>query len=259
MIEEIRAKKGYLCDMDGVIYHGNMLIDGVPEFLEWLNREDKKYMFFTNSNSQTPEELSRKVGMLGLDVSVDHFYTSALATARFLKKQVPGGTAYVIGEHGLYNALYDAGITVNEIDPDFVVVGESRDFGYNQVCKAIDLVNKGARLIATNPDITYPVESGLIPDCGAFVKPIEAVTGKKAYYIGKPNALMMRSGLKLLDIHSSEGAMIGDRMDTDIVAGIETGLDTVLVLSGVSDRDTVNEFAYRPTVILDTVGDIVPR
>ena len=258
MIDEIRSKKGFLCDMDGVIYHGNRLIKGVPEFVNWLNSEGKKFLFFTNNNSQTQEELSRKLNMLGLDVGPDHFYTSALATARFLRKQVPGGSAYVIGEHGLYNALYDAGITINEYDPDFVVVGTSREYNYNQICRAVDLVNKGARLIATNPDITYPVESGPIPDCGAFVLPIEAVTGKRAYYIGKPNALMMRTGLKILDIHSSEGVMIGDRMDTDIVAGTETGLETVLVLSGVSTRETVEQFAYRPSIILETVGDIVP-
>ncbi|MBQ9827108.1 MAG: HAD family hydrolase [Lachnospiraceae bacterium] len=244
--------------MDGVIYHGEQLIDGVKEFIDWLKRENKKFMFLTNSNTLTPSELSQKLGRLGLDVGEEHFYTSGLATARFISRQMPNATAYVIGEHGLYNALYDAGIKINDADPDYVIVGESRDYTYNQICRASDLVMKGARLIATAPDITNPVEGGVVPDCGAFVLPIEAVSGKKAYYIGKPNALMMRTGLKMLDEHSSDCAMIGDRMDTDVVVGMESGLDTVLVLSGVSTRETVKEFAYRPTIILNTVGDIVP-
>ncbi len=255
-LNSIRGKKGYLCDMDGVLYHGNSLLPGVKDFFDWLNKENKEYLFFTNSNSYIPAELQAKLGRMGLDVGVEHFYTSAQATAKFLAKQIPGGTAYVIGEHGLYNALYDVGISIDDINPDFVVVGECKEFNYNHICKASDLVSAGARLIATNPDILDPVENGFIPTTGSLVLPIEAVTGKKAYYIGKPNALMTRTGLKILDIHSSEGAIIGDRMDTDIVAGLETGLDTVLVLSGVSTLKTVEQFAYRPTVILNGVGDI---
>lgn len=256
-MEKLREKKGFICDMDGVIYHGNKLLDGVKEFVDWLYRENKEFLFLTNASRKTPKELQQKMSRLGLDISEDHFYTSALATAKFLQNQAPGCSVYAIGEHGLYNALYDAGISINEVDPDFVVVGETDDYGYNHIQTAMNLVNKGARLIATNTDLTGPIEGGIAPACRAFVMPIEATTGKKAYYIGKPNPLMMRTGLQMLNVHSSEAAMIGDRMDTDIVAGIETGLDTVLVLSGVTTRESLKAFPYRPRLILNGVGDIV--
>lgn len=256
-METLRAKKGFICDMDGVVYHGDRLLAGAKEFVDWLKAEDKAFLFLTNASRKTPKELQQKMARLGLDIGEEHFYTSALATAKFLQDQAPGCSAYVIGEHGLYNALYDAGIMINEVDPDFVVVGETDDFSYDHICKAMNLINRGARLIATNSDITGPVENGIAPACRAFVAPIEATTGKTAYYVGKPNPLMMRTGLKMLGVHSEEAVMIGDRMDTDIVAGIETGLDTVLVLSGVSTRETVNDFPYRPRLILNGIGDIV--
>lgn len=256
-MEKLRDKKGFICDMDGVIYHGNKLLDGVKEFVDWLYSENKEFLFLTNASRKTPRELQQKMSRLGLDISEDHFYTSALATAKFLQNQAPGCSAYVIGDHGLYNALYDAGININEVDPDFVVVGETDDYSYNHIMTAMNLVNKGARLIATNTDLTGPVEGGVAPACRAFVAPIEATTGKSAYYIGKPNPLMMRTGLQMLNVHSSEAAIIGDRMDTDIVAGIETGLDTVLVLSGVTTRESMKEFPYRPRLVLNGVGDIV--
>ena len=256
-MENLRAKKGFICDMDGVIYHGNELLDGVKEFVEWLYRENKKFLFLTNATTRSPRELQAKLARLGLEVDEEHFYTSGQATAKFLQHQMPGCSAYVIGDHGLYNALYEAGITINDVDPDYVVVSETTDYSYSHIVTAVNLVNQGARLIATNPDITGPVDGGgIAPACRAFVAPIEAVTGKKAYYIGKPNPLMMRTGLQILGVHSSEAVMIGDRMDTDVIAGIETGLDTVLVLSGVSSRDTVEEFPYRPRLILNGVGDI---
>lgn len=256
-MEKLRDKKGFICDMDGVIYHGNKLLDGVREFVDWLYSENKEFLFLTNASRKTPRELQQKMSRLGLDISEDHFYTSALATAKFLQNQAPGCSAYVIGDHGLYNALYDAGININDVDPDFVVVGETDDYSYNHIMTAMNLVNKGARLIATNTDLTGPVEGGVAPACRAFVAPIEATTGKTAYYIGKPNPLMMRTGLQMLNVHSSEAAIIGDRMDTDIVAGIETGLDTVLVLSGVTTRESMKEFPYRPRLVLNGVGDIV--
>lgn len=255
-MENLRAKKGFICDMDGVIYHGNHLLDGVKEFVDWLYRENKQFLFLTNASSRSPRELRQKLLRMGLDIGEEHFYTSALATAKFLQSQEPGCSAYVIGDHGLYNALYDAGITINDVDPDYVVVGETTDYSYVHITKAMNLVNQGARLIATNTDITGPVEGGIAPACRAFVAPIEATTGKKAYYVGKPNPLMMRTGLKILDVHSSDAVMIGDRMDTDIIAGIETGLDTALVMTGVSTRDTVKQFPYRPRLILNGVGDI---
>lgn len=255
-MEELRNKKGFICDMDGVIYHGNRLLDGAKEFVDWLYRENKQFLFLTNACTRSPKELQKKLNRLGLDISAEHFYTSALATAKFLQSQAPGCSAYVIGDHGLFNALYDCGITINDVDPDYVVVGETPDYCFEHITKAMNLVNRGAKLIATNSDLTGPVEGGFIPSCRALVAPIEATTGKKAYYVGKPNPLMMRTGLQLLGVHSSEAVMIGDRMDTDIIAGIETGLDTVLVLTGVSSVETLNDFPYRPRLVLNGIGDI---
>ena len=199
-MESFRAKKGYLCDMDGVIYHGNRLLPGVTEFVSWLYRENKQFLFLTNNSGRTPRELHDKLARMGLEVGEEHFYTSALATAEFIASQHPGATAYVIGDPGLYNALYDKGIA-----------------------------------------------------------PIELTTGQNAYFVGKPNPLMMRTGLRLLGVHSQEAAIIGDRMDTDIVAGIETGLDTLLVLSGVTTREELAHYPYRPRLVLDGVGDIPPQ
>ncbi len=255
----LRRKKGFICDMDGVIYHGNYLLPGVREFVSWLYREKKKFLFLTNSSERSPRELQQKLSRMGLDVDESHFYTSALATASFLKYQAPGCSAYVIGAPGLVNALYDAGITMNDVNPDYVIVGETASYNYNMLVKAVELVNAGARLVATNSDLTGPSEFGIVPACRALVAPIELATGRQAYFVGKPNPLMMRTGLRLLDVHTNEAAMIGDRMDTDIVAGMESGLMTALVLSGVSTEAAVNEFSYRPTLILKSVGDIPPQ
>lgn len=258
-LEQLHEKKGFLCDMDGVIYHGNRLLPGVKEFVEWLYAADKSFLFLTNSSERSPLELKQKLARMGLDVDESHFYTSALATAKFLSRQAPGCTAYIIGAPGLFNALYDVGITMNEVNPDYVVVGETRNYNYESIVKAVSLVRAGAKLIGTNTDLTGPSENGLIPACRALVAPIELATGKSAYFVGKPNPLMMRTGLKLLGCHSNEAVMVGDRMDTDIVAGMETGLDTVLVLSGVTDIDEMKKFPYRPTYILDGVKDIPPE
>lgn len=256
LLTELRNKNGYICDMDGVIYHGNRLLPGVKEFVDWLYKEGKRFLFLTNSSERSPKELQQKLSRLGLDVDESHFYTSALATAKFIHSQAPGCSAYVIGAPGLVNALYDAGITMNDVNPDYVVVGETNSYNYNMIIKAVSLINKGARLVATNSDLTGPSDFGIIPACRALVAPIELATGKKAYFVGKPNPLMMRTGLRLLDVHSEDAAMIGDRMDTDIVAGMESGLMTALVLSGVSTMENIKEFSYRPSVILNGVGDI---
>ena len=242
--------------MDGVIYHGNRILPGVREFLDWLRDHGKRFLFLTNSSQYTPRELQQKLDRMGLDVDESHFYTSALATAHFLKSQEPGGSAYVIGEHGIQNALYDAGLTFNDVNPDYVVVGEARGYNLEMITKAIRLVNDGARLIGTNYDLTGPAEDGIVPACRALLAPIELATGRSAYYVGKPNPLMMRTGLKLLGVHSEDAALIGDRMDTDIIAGIESGLDTALVLSGVTTREECRQFPYRPRLILNGVGDI---
>ena len=256
ILDRLFEKRGFICDMDGVIYHGNRLLPGVKEFLGWLKENDKKFLFLTNSGQYTPRELQQKLGRLGLDVDESHFYTSALATAQFLNSQAPGCSAFVMGEHGIQNALYDVGITYNDVNPDYVVVGEDRGYSLEMITKAIRLVNNGAKLIGTNYDLTGPTEDGIAPACRALLAPIELTTGKQAYYVGKPNPLMMRTGLKLLGVHSEEAAIIGDRMDTDIIAGIESGLDTVLVLSGVTSREDCRRFPYRPRLILDGVGDI---
>lgn len=250
-------KKGFICDMDGVIYHGEKILPGVAEFVKWLQEEDKKYLFLTNNSGMTPKELRQKLLRMGLDVPAEHFYTSALATAEFLKKQAPGCSAYVIGEAGLLNALYDAGIIMNDVNPDYVVVGEGKSYSLDTLTKAINLVKNGAKLIGANSDVSGPIENGIAPACRALVAPIEMATGKKAYFCGKPNPLMMRTGLQMLGCHSEEAVIVGDRMDTDIVAGTESGISTVLVLSGVSTEETIRTYAYQPTMVLNGVGDIV--
>ena len=256
-MEKLREKKGFICDMDGVLYHGNRILPGVPEFIEWLHKEKKEYLFLTNNSGFTPKELNQKLARMGLDVPEEHFYTSALATAEFLKEQAPGCSAFVIGEAGLLNALYDAGITMNDVNPDYVVVGEARSYSLDTLTRATNLVLRGARLIGANSDVSGPIEQGIAPACRALVAPIEMATGTSAYFCGKPNPLMMRTGLKLLGCHSAEAVMIGDRMDTDVISGLESGMSTVLVLSGVSDPSTLKKYAYRPSLVLDGVGDIV--
>ena len=255
-METLRSKKGFICDMDGVIYHGNRLLPGVIEFVEWLYRENKEFLFLTNNSGKTPKELQQKLLYMGLEVDESHFYTSALATAKFLSKQSPGCSAYVIGDHGLFNALHDAGIMINDVNPDYVIIGETPNYNFDCITRAMKHVMNGARLIGTNTDLTGPTDNGIMPACRALVAPVEITTGVSAYYVGKPNPLMMRTGLKMLGVHSEEAAMIGDRMDTDIIAGIESGLDTVLVLSGVTSREEIKLYPYRPRIILNGVGDI---
>ena len=224
---DFNEKKGFICDMDGVIYHGNRILPGVVEFIDWLKANDKGYLFLTNNSGCTPKELNQKLARMGLDVPEEHFYTSALATAAFIKEQSPGCSAYVIGEAGLLNALYDAGITMNDINPDYVIVGEGKAYSLDTLTKAANLVLEGAKLIGANSDISGPIENGIAPACRALIAPIEMATGTEAYFCGKPNPLMMRTGLKILGCHSGEAVMIGDRMDTDVISGMESGMSTV--------------------------------
>ncbi len=254
---DFNQKKGFICDMDGVIYHGNKILDGVKEFVNWLQSENKEYLFLTNNSGLTPRELHQKLLRMGLDVPEENFYTSALATAKFLQTQAPGCSVYAIGEAGLLNALYDVGITMNDVNPDYVVVGEGRTYSLETLTRAVNLVMNGAKLIGANSDVSGPIENGIAPACRALTTPIEMATGKQAYYCGKPNPLMMRTGLRILGCHSEDAVIVGDRMDTDIVAGMESGTSTVLVLSGVSDRETAEMYAYQPTMILNHVGEIV--
>ena len=254
---DFNAKRGFICDMDGVIYHGNRVLPGVAEFIAWLHEEKKEYLFLTNNSGYTPRELQQKLHRLGLEVDESHFYTSALATAAFLKEQAPGCSVFAIGEAGLLNALYDAGMTMNDMNPDYVVVGEGRNYSLDTLTKATNLVLKGAKLIGANSDVSGPIENGIAPACRALIAPIEMATGTQAYFCGKPNPLMMRTGLRLLNCHSGDAVMVGDRMDTDVISGMESGMSTVLVLSGVSTRETLKTYAYRPTAVLNGVGDIV--
>ena len=251
-------KMGFLCDMDGVIYHGERILPGVIDFVNWMTDNGKKFLFLTNASNRSAKELQIKLARMGLEVDESHFYTSALATAQFLFHQSPGCSAYVVGDPGLYNALYDMGISINDVNPDYVVIGETVNYNFDTIKKAMRHVMNGAKLIGTNTDLTGPSESGILPACRALVAPIEITTGKQAYYVGKPNPLMMRTGLKMLGVHSGDACMIGDRMDTDIIAGIESGMTSVLVLTGVTTKQSIADYPYRPKIVLDGVGDI-PR
>lgn len=255
-LDSLRGKSGFICDMDGVIYHGDCILPGALEFVNWLKTEDKKFLFLTNSSERSPRELKEKLDRLSIQVEASHFYTSAQATASFLASQRPGGSAYVIGEAGLTNALYEGGFSMNEINPDYVVVGETRSYSYEKIERAVNLVRNGAKLIGTNPDLTDSMGKDIAPGTGSLIAPIELATGIKAYFLGKPNPLMMRHGRKILGCSRKETAIVGDRMDTDIIAGIHSSIDTVLVLSGVTTQKDLKKFPYHPRYILSGVGDI---
>ena len=257
VVENIKSKSGFIIDMDGVIYHGNRLLPGVTEFLSWLEDSGKKYLFLTNSSERTPRELHEKMERLGINVGEDHFYTSALATASFLANQKPNGSAFIIGDAGLIHAMYSVGYTVNNVNPDYVVVGDTHSYNFEKIEQAVNLVLKGAKLIGTNPDISGPVEDGITPSTKALMAPIELASGKKAYYVGKPNPLMMRIALKRLGVKREDAIVIGDRMDTDVRCGLESEIDTLLVLSGITDRKGIDQFPYRPHYILNGVNDLV--
>ncbi|MCJ7447354.1 MAG: HAD-IIA family hydrolase [Bacteroidales bacterium] len=253
----IKSKAGFIIDMDGVIYHGNKLLPGVNEFLLWLESSGKQYLFLTNASERTPKELHEKLKRLGINVGEEHFYTSALATASFLSSQKPNGSAYIIGDAGLIHALYSVGYTINNVNPDYVVVGDTHGYNFEKIEMAVNLVLKGARLIGTNPDVSGPVENGITPSTKALVAPIEIATGKKAYFVGKPNPLMMRIALKRLGVKREEAIVIGDRMDTDIRCGLESEIDTLLVLSGITALEDIDKFPYRPQYVLNGVIDLV--
>ena len=242
--------------MDGVIYHGDKLLPGVKEFVSWLQENDKKFLFLTNNSCKTPLELKLKLESMGLHVDESNFYTSALATAKFVSQQTHHASAFVIGDPGLVGALYDAGVVITDKNPDYVIVGETVNYNFDSISKAVTLVRGGAKLIGTNWDLTGPTVDGIIPACRALISPIELAAEKSAYYIGKPNPLMMRTGLRRLGVHSEDAVMIGDRMDTDVIAGIESGLDTVLVLSGVTSKSEIENFPYRPRLVLNGVWEI---
>ncbi len=256
-MDALRAKKAFICDMDGVIYHGNRILDGVPAFVEWMQNEGKRFIFLTNSSERSPRELRQKLGRMGLTVDESNFYTSAMATADMLGKMAPGAGVYAIGEPALMNALYSAGLNIDDVSPEYVVVGETRSYNYEKMEKAVQLIHSaGAKLVGTNPDPTGPGENGIVPACGSLVAPIAMASGVKAYFAGKPNPLMMRHALRHLGATREDTAIVGDRMDTDIVAGVESEIETVLVLSGVTKTEDLVHFAYSPGYVLSGVGEI---
>ena len=248
-------KKNYLIDMDGVLVKGKELIPGADGFIERLKANENKFLILTNNPLYTQRDLEHRLKTSGLNVPADNIFTSAIATAKFLQNQRPNGTAFVIGETGLTQALHDVGYVQTDTHPDYVVLGEVNTYNFEIVTKAIRLINDGALFIATNPDTTGPLESGIVPATGAMAALIEKATGKAPFFVGKPNPLMMRSALRYLGVHSENTVMVGDRMDTDVVAGVMSGLETILVLSGVSTREDVERYPYRPGKIVNSVAD----
>jgi 5'-nucleotidase len=249
-------RKAFLLDMDGVLVHGRRPIPGAPEFVGRLLATQTPFLVITNNPMYTPRDLSHRLATEGMNIPEENLFTSALATAQFLASQRPNGTAFVIGETGLTHAMHHVGYTLTNKDPEYVVLGESNSFSLGQITQAIRLVQAGARFIATNPDPTGPSETGIVPACGAMAALIERATGVRPYFIGKPNPLMMRRALLALGTHSEDTIMVGDRMDTDVVTGMEAGMETVLVLTGVTRKEDVERFPYQPTRILPSVAEI---
>ncbi len=252
-----REIHSWLMDMDGVLVHEEHAIPGADRFLARLRERELPFLVLTNNSIYTRRDLTARLSRTGLDVPEEAIWTSALATSRFLEDQRPGGSAFVIGEAGLTTALHGAGYTLNERDPDYVVLGETRTYSFERISQAIRLIAAGARFIATNPDATGPTPDGPLPATGSVAALISRATGVEPYFVGKPNPLMMRSALNAIDAHSETTAMVGDRMDTDVVAGLEAGMHTVLVLTGSTSREEAERFPYRPSRIVDSIADLV--
>ncbi|MFN2248409.1 MAG: HAD-IIA family hydrolase [Candidatus Promineifilaceae bacterium] len=243
--------------MDGVLIRGQTMIPGADRFIGRLQELEIPYLVLTNNPSYTQRDLAHRLENIGLNVPAKCIFTSAMATAHFLDSQRPDGTAYVIGDSGLTEAVHGVGYVITDIEPDYVVLGETKTYNYEMLTKAIRLINNGSRFVATNPDPSGPEEHGLVPACGAVAALIEKATGKAPFFVGKPNPLMMRTALNYLGAHSEETIMIGDRMDTDIVAGVESGMMTALVLSGVTKESEIENYPYRPGQVLKSIADLV--
>ncbi|MFE4538064.1 HAD-IIA family hydrolase [Streptomyces scopuliridis] len=256
---ERKPIESWLTDMDGVLIHEGVPIPGAAEFIKRLRESGRPFLVLTNNSIYTPRDLQARLARMGLDVPVDNIWTSALATAKFLEDQRPGGTAYVIGEAGMTTALHDIGYILTDHEPDYVVLGETRTYSFEALTRAIRLINGGARFICTNPDETGPSTEGPLPATGAVAALITKATGKAPYFAGKPNPLMMRTGLNAIGAHSETSAMIGDRMDTDVLAGLEAGMETFLVLTGVTTPGDVDRYPFRPSKIVDSIADLIDR
>ena len=256
---ERKPIESWLTDMDGVLMHEGIPVPGADSFIKRLKESGRPFLVLTNNSMHTPRDLHARLSRIGLDVPPENIWTSALATAQFLDDQRPGGTAYVIGESGLTTALHDMGYVLSDVDPDYVVLGETRTYSFEALTKAIRLINDGARFIATNPDETGPSAEGALPATGSVAALITKATGQEPYFVGKPNPLMMRAGLNAIGAHSETSAMIGDRMDTDVRAGMEAGLETFLVLTGLTRPDEVERYPYRPSKVVDSIADLVGR
>jgi NagD protein len=252
-----RPIENYLIDMDGVLVREERLVPGADRFIQALQDAGRRFLILTNNSVYTPRDLVARLAASGLRVPEESIWTAALATARFLSEQRPGGTAYVIGEAGLTTALHEVGYVLAERDPDYVVLGETRSYSFERITRGIRLIADGARFIAANPDVTGPSPDGILPATGSVAALISTATGVAPYFVGKPNPLMMREALRAIDAHSESTVMIGDRMDTDVVAGIEAGLRTILVLTGISTRELAERFPYRPSRIVDSVADLI--
>jgi NagD protein len=252
-----REIRSWLMDMDGVLVHEQVAIPGADRFITRLTELAMPFLVLTNNSIYTRRDLSARLRASGIKVPEDAIWTSALATARFLQDQRPGGSAFVIGEAGLTTALHDSGYTLTEREPDYVVLGETRTYSFSRITQAIRLIVEGARFIATNPDPTGPTPDGPVPATGSVAALISRATGVAPYFVGKPNPLMMRSALNAIDAHSESAAMVGDRMDTDMVSGLEAGMYTVLVLTGSTQRAEAERFPYRPSRIVDSIADLV--
>lgn len=250
--------ESWLTDMDGVLVHEERAIPGAAEFITRLRDTGRRFLVLTNNSIFTPRDLRARLHAAGLDVPEDAIWTSALATAKFLSEQRPEGTAYVIGEAGMTTALHEVGYVLTNRDPEYVVLGETRTYSFEAITRAIQLVEGGARFIATNPDATGPSPEGSLPATGSVAALITKATGVEPYFVGKPNPLMMRSALNQIEAHSETTIMIGDRMDTDILSGLEAGLRTILVLTGSTPAAQVDRFPFRPTRVLESIADVVP-
>lgn len=247
----------WLTDMDGVLVHEGLALPGAADFIARLVEKERRFLVLTNNSIFTPRDLAARLARSGLNVPEESIWTSALATADFLSTQSPGGSAYVIGEAGLTTALYEVGYTLTDTDPDYVVLGETRTYSFEAITRAIRLVGAGARFIATNPDVTSPSPEGPLPATGSVAAMISKATGAQPYFVGKPNPMMFRSAMNRIQAHAETTVMIGDRMDTDVVAGIEAGLQTFLVLTGSTHADQVARYPYRPSRVLNSIADAV--